>query len=511
MTGKNQPSFFNTPELTHRSELILHLLEYSNKLVVVKGELDSGKTTFFNELCHQDESNLIIRSLTVAALTNANDIYRAIIDGEHHDALQESQYSHIELNQWLTRCENKQQIPALLIDNADLLNEDLLTQLYTLLKESNESSVLHVCLFCEPSFLEQMKESGINKDDSEALHIIEMPNLTEKQTEQYIRNNYPADDSTDLNLFDEKIIKQIHRISHGLPGRINALCEQYLDDPAKETEVVKEKSSINIMVILKKNQLIISVVVFLMFLSIGVATLLQEAEKKEVKQTIKLDLPKILEKESKPDDVVEIEVPKELEPEPVTIEELSPPVIPEIAEDLKDKSGVSVYSSDGRLVAQESELKPAVNETVEAEAIKEETTESVVPIIKSTEEAEIVVEATPEPEPVKAAKPEPEPKSEQTKKDIQWLIKQDPKKYVLQLIGAYEQETIDVYLRTFKGKNEEIISFTASNKDKEWHVLVYGLYENHDQAVAALDELPTKAKLMAPWPRTVESIKDLFK
>ena len=74
MIGKDKQSYFITPELTHRSELILHLLEYSNKLVVVKGELDSGKTSFFKELSRQDETNLIIRNLTVSALTNVNDI-----------------------------------------------------------------------------------------------------------------------------------------------------------------------------------------------------------------------------------------------------------------------------------------------------------------------------------------------------------------------------------------------------------------------------------------------------
>lgn len=324
MTGTTQQDNFITPELTHRSELILHLLEYSNKLVVVKGELDSGKTTFFEELGDQDESNLIIRNITVSAITNVNDIYKAIIDGSRQDDLQEATYGQVELNQWLTRCQNKQEIPALLIDNADLFNDELLNQLFTILKDANETSVFHVCLFCEPSFLDRLEESGINKDDSDSLHIIEMPSLSEKQTEQYIRNNYPSDNSSDLNLFDDKTIKQIHRISHGLPGRINALCEQYLDDPAKQPEVIEEKKSSNnsIKTLLIKNKLILSVVVLLLLLSVGVATLLQGTNKEEVKQTIKLELPKLNEDIEKGDDVVEVKVPEELEPEPVTINDL---------------------------------------------------------------------------------------------------------------------------------------------------------------------------------------------
>ncbi len=505
MAEQNQLNRFITPELTHRIELILHLLEYSNKLVIVKGEPDSGKSTFYKELIGQEESNLIIRNLILSITTKTSDIFRALIDGSERDGLQETEYSQADLNQWLTRCQNKQKIPALLIDNADLLDDGLIRYLFEVLENSNKDSVLHLCLFCETSFLERLEEFGINHDDSDNLHIIEMPSLSEKQTEQYIHNNYPTESSSELNLFDEKTIKQIHRISHGLPGRVNALCEQYLNDPAKKSEVIEEKPSINIKAILLKNKLIILVVVLLVFLSVGVATLLHQAEKEDVKQTIKLELPKLNEEREKQNDIVEIEAPQELEPEPVTIEELSPPVIPEIANDLNNKSEVLVYNSQGNLVAKESDLEAVV---VEEETVEEEIIEERVPFNDAASSTENIVEIIPEPEPepIKI----PEQKSELIVKDIKWLTKQDPKKYVLQLIGAYEQETIDVYLKSFKQNDNKIISFTATNKGKQWHVLIYGLYQNRDQAVAAIEALPTKAKLMAPWPRSVQSIKDLL-
>jgi DamX protein len=504
MAEQDQQNRFITPELTHRSELILHLLEYSNKLVIVKGEPDSGKSTFYKELIGQEESNLIIRNLTLGINTKTSDIFKALIDGSGHERLQDTEYSQADLNQWLIRSQNKQKIPALLIDNADLLDDGLIRYLFEILENSNKDSVLHLCLFCETSFLERLEEFGINRDDSDNLHIIEMPNLSEKQTEQYIHNNYPTEGSSDLSLFDEKTIKQIHRISHGLPGRVNALCEQYLDDPAKKSEVVEEKSPINIKPILLKNKLIILVVVLLVLLSVGVATLLNQAGKEDVKQTIMLELPKLNEEQEKQNDIVEIEVPQELEPEPVTIEELSPPVIPEIANDLDNKSEVLVYNSQGNLVAKESELNAVVVE----DTVEEEIIEESVPFSDISSSTENIVEVIPEPEPepVKIS----EQKSEPIVKDIKWLIRQDPKKYVLQLIGAYEQETIDVYLKSFKGNNNKIISFNASNNGKQWHVLIYGLYQNRDQAVAAIETLPTKAKLMAPWPRSVQSIKDLL-
>ena len=505
MTNQNQKTNLNyiTPELTHRVELILHLLEYSNYLVIVKGEHESGKTTLCEELSRQEETNLIIRKLTANTHTSSNDICKAIIESDSNDEPQNTTYDQASLNQWLERCQNKQQIPVLLIDNVDLFSDDLINQLLDILVSSNSAAVLHLCLFCDPSFLKQLEEPGINHDDTRSLHIIEMPGLSEKQTEQYIHYKYPEGATTHLNLFDDKTIKQIHRISHGMPGRINALCEQYLNDPAKKAVPNEDKpSSLNIKVFLLKNKSILIIGIFLLILSTGIATLLHKTDNEEVEtQTIKLNLPKVNKEKNGQSEVLSLKKPSIPEPapetEPVTIEDLSPPVIPEMIDDLKNESEVTVYNSEGRIVAKESDF---------TEIIPDKESEQVTIESEAPAQVEQIAETIIEPEPGPVVKP-----AESVVHDINWLIKQDSNKYVLQLIGAYEKETINLYLKSFKNGDDKIIPFNASNNGKEWHVLVYGLYDNRDDAVAAIDKLPTKAKLMAPWPRTVGSIKDLLK
>ena len=500
---QSSPNFI-TPELTHRVELILHLLEYSNHLVIVRGEHESGKTTLYEELSRQQETNLIIRNLSANTHISSNDVFKSIIESDSKDDLQEATYNQDTLNKWLERCQNKQQIPVLLIDNVDLFSDDLINNLFEILTNSNSVAVLHLCLFCDPSFLNRLEESGINHDDARSLHIIEMPGLSEKQTEQYIHYRYPEADANNLNLFDDKTIKQIHRISHGMPGRINALCEQYLDDPAKKAVPSEEKPSLNIKVFLLKNKLILITGMALLILSIGITSLLHQADKEKIKtQTIKLNLPNKNQDKNDQTETVKLNTPVVPEPdpetEPVTIDDLSPPVIPELIEDLKSGSEVTVYNADGQVVAKQSE-QAIVNAVEKIEAVVPET------VVQLEKTIETIPEPEPEPEPVKVVKA-----AEPLVKDIKWLTKQDANKYVLQLIGAYEKETINLYLKSFKNGDDKIIPFEASNKGKEWHVLVYGLYDNRDDAVAAIEKLPTKAKLMAPWPRTVGSIKDLLK
>lgn len=507
MTQDNQQNGFNfvTPELTHRVELILHLLEYSHHLVIVKGEHESGKTTLCEELSSQADTNLIIRKLSVSAHTTKSDIFKTIISGTTEaEDIAEKEFSQDDLNQWLLHCQNKQQIPALLIDNIDLFSDELVNSLFEIIVNANKVASLHVCLFCEPSFLDRLEEPGINQDDSRSLHIIEMPDLSEKQTEQYIKSKYPTDEISDFSLFDDKTIKQIHRISHGLPGRINALCEQYLDDPAKKPEEVKEKVSINISEVVNKNKSIIIVVVLLLVFSVGVTTLLYQTENEEDKQTIKLVLPEQNQghelKELAQKDIVP---EAKQEPEPVEIEELSTPVIPALAKDAeKTEEVIVVDNAMDQATSEKTETQVA-----DAEDVEDVLSESDEKIAATEDNVDMGVEPAPEPAPA----PEPEPKvTVEEKKDINWLIKQNPNYYVLQLIGANEEKTIEFYMRSFKSFDDKIISFSTTHNGKPWHVLVYGLYENRYQAVTAIEKLPKKAKQMAPWPRTVGSIQELM-
>ncbi len=485
MTQQNQQSSFSflTPELMHRVELILHLLEHSNHLIIVKGVHESGKSTLFDELSGQQNTNLLIKKLVVDSETTKHDIFRALIGdkkGESHSHL----YSQTELIKLLERCEKNQQVPVLLIDDVDILSDELISDLFEILTESNSVAVLHFCLFCDPSFLDHLKQLGID-DDALNMHIIDMPSLTEKQTEQYIHNRYPEDSVSELNLFDDKTIQQIHRISHGMPGRINALCEQYLDDPAKNHTASEAQPLLKAAALFIKYRLIVVTAVCLIFLSLGFTLLLlQSSEEIVKKQTIKLNLPDINKDKNEQTRVVDTLVT----PEPALAKQLPSLVVPEIVTD-KNNTNIAVVNKE---VTRNATEIPDLQIT---KTIKD--SKKIVPdrgIVTETKNSKSAVV-----------------KSDSPTRNIDWLIKQDPGKYVLQLIGAYEEDTIKLYLKSFDSNDEQIIAFTTSNKGKNWHVLVYGLYDNRDKAVAAIETLPNRAKLMAPWPRTVGSIKDLLK
>ncbi len=568
--------YYKTPELTHRYELIQHLLEYSNHLILVQGEKDTGKTSLFQQLTTPDESSLLMIKLEASAHTNQSDILNAMVADMHAttDSFDPWGTSIEDFHNWLGRCHSKQQIPALLIDDIDLLDDELLDFIFTELCVPHEDTALHVCLFCEPSFLDLARKKGLEENESQSLHIIEMPNFNEKQTAQYLNHKFP-DSESDLSVFDEKTVKQIHRISHGMPGRINVLAEQYLNDPAKEQpeekveEVPPEKTGT------KPNRAIIVVVVLLVILSAVMAYILNMSDltltdDETATAEIAIELPKpeptpveeapaaeevtltVEDEPTLPDDAVAettkvesniqekpaaSEVMTTIEEAETTIEVIEPaglaPAPVQETTDVDAASTDETNTDDALDTIADVDIEAAQLTTIDetpgvdsnADSTVDNEVESDAPaiteipvatdlLITGIEKENAETTAAVEQEVVPVAEQTPEPQqpneiSDNGQQTIDWLLQQDENKYVLQLIGAYEQPTIDAYVSSVPELASAMISFTTTNDGKPWFVVVFGLYENRQQAVKAIDDLPQKARATSPWPRPVKSIKAL--
>ncbi len=499
-----EQTYFNSPELSHRYELILHLLEYSNHLIMVEGEKDIGKTSLFNHLLAPDESSLIIRKVTASAHLTEEALIGNLINDPSDFDVNDTVPGIDDFMQWLKRCNSKQQIPALLIDDADLLADELIEFVLRLISITEDTLSLHTCMFCEQSFLKVIKDRVQPEGEPPSQHIIEMPHLTEQQTAQYINHVYP-EAAEGQGAIEQKTIKQMHRISHGLPGRINALAEQYFHDPAGANSSEEVSEAVRKTGFIKTNRPYIIVGLLLLVLSIALAFILNSAEQEQETQTIKLDLPaqkttdEIVVSSPVQDRPVVAAIPVS-EPEPPAIEDLSPPVIPELAEDIKSGEDVII------LVDQQVEESPAAVADVDIET----TTHTEVSLTTAEEAAVKLPGEVEEPVVEEQAVVAEVTKEIEKPRDINWLIEQNPNSYVLQLIGAYEKETIDFYLKSFNDNQEQIISFSTMNNGKPWHVLVYGLFSNRQMAVTAIEELPQRARKLAPWPRTVKSVKELM-
>ena len=305
-----------------------------------------------------------------------------------------------------------------------------------------------------------------------------MPVLNENEVKLYIQEKYISNTLSNENIFTDKIVKKIYRLSNGIIDRVDILCLQYLDDPVKKATKTKSHLILNNILLLTKYRSF-----YLLLLSIFVLLYIYimlpfKLEDENIKQTLKIKLPEKIENGAKLDESLLIAMKEVMEPP--SDAELSATVISDLNHDDNHTIIDSTQNSNEEALMQLNDKNK--NEDIE-------TTNSPLPITESKEKIEI---------------------TNNFKKDINWLVNQEPEKYVLQLISAIEEETIKNYLEFFDN-DDQIIGFSAPVYGKKRYILVYGLYDDSDLARADIEKLPQKARKIKPWARTVKSIKELLK
>ena len=302
--------------------------------------------------------------------------------------------------------------------------------------------------------------------------------LNENEVKLYIQEKYISNTLSNENIFTDKIVKKIYRLSNGITDRVDILCLQYLDDPVKKATKTKSHLILNNILLLTKYRSF-----YLLLLSIFVLLYIYimppfKLEDENIKQTLKIKLPEKIENGAKLDESLLIAMKEVMEPPSDT--ELSATVISDLNHDDNHTAIDSTKNSNEEALMQ-------LNDENKNEDI--ETTNNLLPITESKEKIEI---------------------TNNFKKDINWLVNQEPEKYVLQLISAIEEETIKNYLEFFDN-DDQIIRFSAPVYGKKRYILVYGLYDDSDLARSDIEKLPQKARKIKPWVRTVKSIKELLK
>ena len=303
--------------------------------------------------------------------------------------------------------------------------------------------------------------------------------LNENEVKLYIQEKYISNTLSNENIFTDKIVKKIYRLSNGITDRVDILCLQYLDDPVKKATKTKSHLILNNILLLTKYRLFYLLLLLSIFVLLYIYIMLPfKLEDENIKQTLKIKLPEKIENEAKLDESLLIAMKGVMEPP--SDAELSATVISDLNHDDNHTAIDSTQNSNEEALMQ-------LNDENKNEDI--EITNSPLPITESKEKIEI---------------------TNNFKKDINWLVNQEPEKYVLQLISAIKEETIKNYLEFFDN-DDQIIGFSAPVYGKKRYILVYGLYDDSDLARAEIEKLPQKARKIKPWVRTVKSIKELLK
>jgi DamX protein len=503
--------YFATPELEHRLELVRHLIDFSDRTLLVTAGQGVGKTAFMQRLQFEADDRWKITRLAISGKETVESLLAGICEQNHLDYRPgESVSSTIEmLDRHFRNNISNNLVNVFLVDDADQATAGVLNLLLQLSRPQPAEIRVQLVMFSAEDI-----SALFRNQDNEFVHKMELPLLAEEQLSGYLQHRLDAVDFDRKELFftDDRI-SQIYKTTAGNPQLINQLAARVLQEPSRLAGQSRQRMNSPLLKLILNGR--ITLIIALLLAATFVVIILNR-EDTGSEESISLVLP----------DRNHVG-----DTSPLTDERTE--IAPVIENETKSGSGESTPGEE----------MPAVNESLSEVPAIQDDTPVVVPESPAVKKPERIVEpesgavvagesAAAADDGVSAANESPAPDPQATTVTIvepeeqkntapagetvalaeprgsAWLNQQSPEKYVLQIMGAHDPGILTRLLSTNPSIKARVARFTTVNDNKPWHVLVYGLYADHDAAVADIAALPDNVRALGPWPRTIASIQD---
>lgn len=221
----------------HR-EALAHLLYgvgSGGGFVLLTGEIGAGKTTVCRCFLEQIPTDCNVAYIFNPKLT-VPELLQSICDefgiGLQHnaDADTASVKDYVDaLNAFLLAAHAEGRHNVLIIDEAQSLSADVLEQLRLLTNlETNQSKLLQIILIGQPELRSMLARPELEQLAQRVIARYHLGPLTAPETARYIRHRLAVAGMLEATVFPPPVMQQIHRLTQGVPRRINLLCDRAL-------------------------------------------------------------------------------------------------------------------------------------------------------------------------------------------------------------------------------------------------------------------------------------------
>lgn len=220
----------------HREALahLIYGLNGGGGFVLLSGEIGAGKTTVVRCFLEQIPPNCNVAYIFNPKLS-AIELVQSVCDefgvvAPHPRAEASTVKDFVDaLNRYLLRTHAAGQNNVLVIDEAQMLSADVLEQLRLLTNlETNERKLLQIVLVGQPELRTMLARPELEQLAQRVIARFHLGALSEPETAQYVAHRMAVAGLGRASPFDRRALRRIHRISRGVPRRINLLCDRAL-------------------------------------------------------------------------------------------------------------------------------------------------------------------------------------------------------------------------------------------------------------------------------------------
>lgn len=507
--------FYAGSALMQRLDLLTHLAQFGDSVILVSGPRGSGKTTLLGRFVGQAGSQWRL------CLINADEFDQfqqrlgdALGSADSDDELK-------ILERWASQTETSQLL-VIVIDNSEQLQPDAFQKLCTLLLPPLAERV-RLILFGTPDAQQTLKQSFDQKELPCSAQLLEVPRLSEEETASYLMYRLAVAGFSGESPFTATEVRALCKAADGRPADINRLAHEALLEHQMRTRGRRLRPR-------KKTRKGISVIWALAsVLVVGVATYLgwhrlQPVLESPLAGQETRDIPLALPKPTP--GTVQRKTPST--PTPAATEPALPATPVEMPATAETPPPTQVVDTAKAPPAPVASPKPTTPEPLMLESAgpppppEDSRPESPPPQATGTAPTVAAPRAAAAAQPTK---PAPATDATTTPKNAvprsspavspatglphreNWLLLQAPQHYSLQLLGSRKAGSITDYIREHHLNADQSAFYRGQYRGGEWYVLMYGIYPNRKAALDARATLPAKVRKDKPWPRTLKAVQ----
>lgn len=219
----------------HREALahLLYGLQGSGGIVLLTGDIGTGKTTVFRHFLEQVPATVQVAYIFNPKLT-VLELLRTICDEfgvvvrAATPGTAATVKDHIDpLNAFLLDLHASGRQAVLVIDEAQSLAADVLEQLRLLTNlETSDRKLLQIVLIGQPELRSLLARPELEQISQRVVARYHLGPLTAQETVHYVRHRFKVAGWAGPMPMTDDVLRLVHRLARGIPRRINLLCDR---------------------------------------------------------------------------------------------------------------------------------------------------------------------------------------------------------------------------------------------------------------------------------------------
>ncbi len=466
------------------AELITHLCHFSQNILLILGQVESGKSTFFEYFTSQPNAGLKICTLSATLSGNVESLLQAVASGFALNWENAADTSLALRTKAIASYQLAHETWVLIIDDAHLLSDEQIAALLQLVQFNEEARAqLHLVLLGESSLEARMFAPNLANYAQGKVYSIELEPWTLHDLKRYFAKN------TAIPSLTSEQIADIYARTRGVPGAViheeRLQQNSFIEGASTMTKQSAKRWT---------HPIVLGAVTG--FLLGGAYLLLNSTQEEEM-----INAPVNAAQVEEGWESNTINKPRiDQSDEKIAMEEEPAPIVQSQAAMPAPVKAVVVPTES--VAASAPVAAKVAPEAIAATEVKTVTSDALAQTNTTTQTAVKTADNT---QTIKQT-----PVTKALSKEEEYLLTVDKHYYTLQLVGARNEKSVQQYIQ--KNQLEEhAYLYRTKLSGKDWYVVVLGEYPSMEEAKIAAADFPSHIAAK-PWVREFTSIhKDIQK